>query len=93
MSTNGVNMDLDVLEWCFNCDEASKKANDIFNKVMDRNWLAHHGIHPFDLDAAWVELERQLEQLREPCVLTVTRATEMNASWNSFVANLMGRKA
>ena len=89
MSTKGVNMDLGVIEWCFNCDEASKRANDLFDKIMDRDWLLQHGIHPFDIDAAWAELEKQLAHLREPCLLTVTRATKPNASWDSFVANLV----
>jgi hypothetical protein len=84
----GVNMDLGVIEWSFNCDEASKNANDLFSKVMNRGWLLQKGIHPFDIDAAWAEVEKQLSQLGEPCVLTVTRATKPSALWDLFIANL-----
>ena len=82
-------MDLGVIEWGFKCDEASKRANELFDKVMDRDWLLQHGIHPFDTDTAWVEIEKQLSHLGESCLLTVTRATKPNARWDSFVANLV----
>ena len=82
-------MDLGVIEWCFNCDEASKRANELFDKVMDRGWLLEHGIPPFDSDAAWEEVVKQLSDLGEPCVLTITRVTKPSPSWDLFQANLM----
>lgn len=89
VSTKGMKVDLGAIEWSFDCDEASKKANDLFSEVMDRDWLIQHNIHPFDMDAAWTELKKQLSYLREPCVLNVTRAMKPNASWDSFVVNLV----
>jgi len=78
-----------VIEWCFDCDQASEAANDVFDTVMDRDWLLEHGIHPFDTDAAWEEVMKQLSHLREPCLLTIIRVAEPNPAWDSFQANLM----
>jgi len=82
-------MDSGVIEWCFDCDEASEKAREVFDGVMNRDWLLGHGIHPFDSDAAWKEVMKQLSLLREPCVLTVIRITEPNPKWDLFQANLI----
>ncbi len=82
-------MDAMVIEWCFDCDQASEAANDVFDTVMNREWLLEHGIHPFDTDAAWEEVKKQLSHLREPCLLTIIRVAEPNPSWDSFLANLM----
>jgi hypothetical protein len=82
-------MDAMVFEWCFDCDQASEAANDLFDTVMDRRWLLEHGIHPFDTDAAWEEVMKQLSHLREPCLLTIIRVAEPNPAWDSFQANLM----
>lgn len=82
-------MDVMVIEWCFDCDQASEAANDLFDTVMDRRWLLEHGIHPFDTDAAWEEVKKQLSHLREPCLLTIIRVAEPNPAWDSFQANLM----
>lgn len=82
-------MDAMVIEWCFDCDQASEAANDLFDTVMDRRWLLEHGIHPFDTDAAWEEVKKQLSHLREPCLLTIIRVAEPNPAWDSFQANLM----
>lgn len=82
-------MDAMVFEWCFDCDQASEAANDLFDTVMDRRWLLEHGIHPFDTDAAWEEVKKQLSHLREPCLLTIIRVAEPNPAWDSFQANLM----
>ena len=68
-------MDSAVLEWCFKCDKASQRANELFDKVMNRAWLLEHGIHPFDTDAAWEEVRKHLSRLGEPSVLTATRIT------------------
>ncbi len=81
-----------VLEWCFDCDQASEAANDVFDTVMNREWLLEHGIHPFDTDAAWEEVKKQLSHLREPCLLTIIRVAEPNPAWDSFQASLMKRK-
>jgi hypothetical protein len=56
---------------------------------MNREWLLEHGIHPFDTDAAWEEVKKQLSHLREPCLLTIIRVAEPNPAWDSFQANLM----
>jgi len=82
-------MDAMVIEWCFDCDQASEVANDVFDTVMNREWLLEHGIHPFDTDAAWEEVKKQLSHLREPCLLTIIRVAEPNPAWDSFQANLM----
>jgi hypothetical protein len=82
-------MDAMVIEWCFDCDQASEAANDVFDTVMNREWLLEHGIHPFDTDAAWEEVKKQLSHLREPCLLTIIRVAEPNPAWDSFQANLM----
>ena len=73
-------MDAMVLEWCFDCDQASEAANDVFDTVMDRGWLLEHGIHPFDTDAAWEEVRKHLSRLGEPSVLTAIRITQGNAT-------------
>ncbi len=73
-------MDAMVIEWCFDCDQASEAANDLFNTVMDRRWLLEHGIHPFDTDAAWEEVRKHLSRLGEPSVLTAIRITQGNAT-------------
>ena len=78
-----------VIEWRFDCDEASEKANEVFDTVMNREWLREHGIDPFDDDAAWEEVKKQLSHLREPCLLTIIRVAEPNPAWDSFQANLM----
>ena len=62
-----------VIEWCFKCDEASEKANELFDKVMNRDWLLRHGIPPFDIDAAWEEVSKRLSHICERHVLNVTR--------------------
>ncbi len=82
-------MDAMVIEWCFDCDQSSEAANDVFDTVMNREWLLEHGIHPFDTDAAWEEVKKQLSHLREPCLLTIIRVAEPNPAWDSFQANLM----
>ena len=82
-------MDSGVIEFRFNCDEASEKANELFDKVMNRDWLLEHGIDPFDTDGAWEEVKKQLSHLREPCLLTIIRVAEPNPAWDSFQANLM----
>lgn len=82
-------MDSGVIEWCFNYDEASEKAREVFDRVMNRDWLLEHGIDPFDSDAAWEEVKKQLSHLREPCLLTIIRVAEPNSAWDSFQANLM----
>ena len=84
-------MDSSVIEWRFNCDEASEKAREVFDRVMNRDWLLEHGIAPFDSDAAWEEVKKQLSHLREPCLLTLIRVAEPNLAWVSFQANLMKR--
>ena len=78
-----------VIEWCFVCDEASESAREVFDRVMNRDWLLEHGIHSFDTDAAWEEVMKQLSHLREPCLLTIIRVAEPNPAWDSFQANLM----
>jgi len=78
-----------VIEWRFDCDEASEKANEVFDTVMNREWLREHGIDPFDDDAAWAEVMKRLSDLREPCVLTIIRVAKPNPAWDSFQANLM----
>lgn len=82
-------MDSAVFEWCFKCDKASQRANELFDKVMDRGWLMEHGISPFDTDAAWEEVMKRLSDLKESCVLTVVRVTEPNPRWDLFQENLM----
>jgi len=83
-------MNSEVIEWCFKCDEASERANELFDKVMNRTWLLERGIDPFDSDAAWEEVRKQLFDLRERCVLTVIRIGEPNLGWNLFITNLTG---
>ena len=78
-----------VIEWSFDCDEASESAREVFDRVMDRGWLLEHGISPFDSDAAWEEVMKRLSDLKEPCVLTVVRITEPNPRWDLFQENLM----
>ena len=78
-----------VIEWSFDCDEASESAREVFDRVMNRDWLLEHGISPFDSDAAWEEVKKQLSHLREPCLLTIIRVAEPNPAWDSFQANLM----
>ncbi len=82
-------MDAMVIEWCFDCDQASEAANDVFDTVMNRDWLWEHGISLFDSDAAWEEVMKQLSDLREPCVLTIIRVAKPNTAWDLFQANLM----
>ncbi len=82
-------MDSGVIEWRFDCDEASESAREVFDRVMDRGWLLEHGISPFDSDAAWEEVMKRLSDLKEPCVLTVVRITEPNPRWDLFQENLM----
>jgi len=78
-----------VVEWRFDCDEASESAKEVFSTVMDYGWLQRHGIHPFDTEAAWEEVMKRLSDLKEPCVLTVVRITEPNPRWDLFQENLM----
>lgn len=74
-------MDSSVIEWRFCCDKASESAREVFDRVMNRDWLLEHGIHPFDSDAAWEEVRKHLAHLREPCgVLTAIRVTEGKAT-------------
>jgi len=82
-------MDLGVMEWGFNCDEASEGAREVFDRVMERGWRLEHGIDPFDDEAAWEEVMKQLSQLRERCLLTVIRVTKPNLRWDLFQANLL----
>ena len=79
-------MDARVIEWSFNCDEASESAKEVFDEVIGR-----HG--PLvDIDAEWEELYNQLSDLREPCVLTVSRpAHQQNPRLDLFIANLVKR--
>lgn len=62
-----------VIEWRFKCDEASKRANELFDNVMNRDWLLEHGIAPFDIDAAWEEVSKRLSPMGERHVLNITR--------------------
>lgn len=76
-------MDSGVIEFRFNCDEASKKANELFDKVMNRDWLLEHGIAPFDTDGAWEEVSKQLSHIGERHVLNVTRIVgHPNSRWD-----------
>ena len=82
-------MDSGVIEWRFDCDESSEAAKEVFDGVMNRDWLSEHGIAPFDSDGAWGAVMKQLSELKEPCVLTVIRVTEPNPRWDLFQENLM----
>ena len=84
-------MDSGVIEWRFDCDESSEAAKEVFDRVMNRDWLLEHGISPFDSDAAWEEVMKQLSDLREPCVLTVVRVAESNLGWDLFFTNIIKR--
>ena len=52
-----------VIEWRFNCDEASEVANEVFDTMMNRDWLREHSINLFDNDAVWGEVMKQLSQV------------------------------
>jgi hypothetical protein len=80
-----------VIEWSFDCDKASENAREVFDRVMNRDWLREHGISLVDIDAAWEELVKQLLTLGEPCVVTVIRVNEPNWKWDLFFTNLINR--
>jgi len=83
-------MDSGVIEWCFNCDEASEKAREVFDRVMNRDWLLEHGIHPFCTEAVWAELDRQLSQItkRSPVTRVRIREAEPNPCWDNLWTGL-----
>ena len=69
-----------VIEWSFDCDQASDAANAAFDTVMNRDWLLEHGIHPFDTDVAWEEAKKHMLYLGESSVLTNTKIIQGNAT-------------
>jgi hypothetical protein len=73
-----------VIEWRFDCDEASKQARETFDKVMNRDWLREHGIGPFDDDGAWQEVMKQLTKVtnRSPVTIVRLREAEANPCWD-----------
>lgn len=80
-----------VIEWQFDCDEASEKANEVFHTVMNYDWLREHGINPFDSDAAWEEVMKQLSQVtkRSPVTRVRIRAGEPNPCWDNLWTGLV----
>lgn len=82
MSDYGVpGMNSEIIEWCFDCEEASEAAREIFDRVMNTGWLLEHGIHPLNSDAAWEEVRKHLLHLGERCgVLTSIGITQVNAT-------------
>lgn len=80
-----------VIEWQFDCDEASQEAREVFDRVMNRDWLREHGIHPFDTEAIWVELDKQLSQVTKRSPVTRVRISEgePNSWWDSFWTGLV----
>ncbi len=73
-------MNTTVIEWSFDCDQASDVANSVFDTVMNRDWCREHGINPFDTDAVWEEARKHLSHLGEPSVLTNTKITQVNTT-------------
>ena len=75
-----------VTEWRFDCDEAFEKANEVFDTVMNREWLREHGIDPFDDDAAWTEVMKRLPEVmkRSPVTLVRIREGDANRCWDTL---------
>ena len=80
-----------VVEWRFDCDEASESAKEVFSTVMDYGWLQRYGIHPFDTEAIWAELDRQLSQVSKRSPVTRVRLSEGEPTpcWDNFWKSLM----
>lgn len=80
-----------IIEWRFDCNEASEKVNEVFDTVMNRDWLREHGIGPFDDDGAWEEVMKQLSQVTKRSPVTVVRIREgdTNLCWDSLWAELL----
>lgn len=80
-----------IIEWCFNCDEASETAREVFDRVMNYDWLREHGIHPFDTDAIWAELEKQLSKVSKQSPVTKVRIREGDANlrWDTLWTELV----
>ena len=66
-------MNSGIIEYCFHYDEASQAAKEVFDRVMSRDWNLDHGIHPFDIDAVWAEVAKQLSYIGNRASLTLTR--------------------
>jgi len=79
-----------IIEWCFDCDEASESAREVFDRVMNRDWLREHDIHPFDTDAIWAELDKQLSQVtkRSPATRIRIREGDTNLCWDTLWTEL-----
>jgi hypothetical protein len=80
-----------IIEWRFNCDEASETARKVFDKVMNYDWLREHGIQPFDSTAAWEEAMRQLSQVtkRSPVTRVRIREGKVNPCWDNLWTGLV----
>ncbi len=80
-----------VTEWRFDCDEASEKANEVFDTVMNRDWLREHGIDPFDYDAAWAEVMKRLPEVtkRSPVTRVRIREGKVNPCWDNLWTGLV----
>lgn len=80
-----------IIEWRFNGDEASPEQREIFDTVMNYDWLAKHGIHMFDTEAIWAELDKQLSQALERSPVTKFRLTEgeSNPCWDNLWTGLV----
>jgi len=90
-------MNSEIIVWSFHYDEASEAGREVFDKVMDRGWLLEHGIHPFDMDAAWAEVAKQLSHIGDRAFLNLTRISPGNATrdeqqhiWSKLYQLLVG---
>ncbi len=78
-------MNSGVIEFRFDCDEASEGAEEIFNRMMGVDCLLG------DWDAVYKELSKQIRQVTKRSPLTVVRIREAepNPCWGSLWANLL----
>jgi len=74
-----------IVEWRFDCDEASDIAKEVFNRVIGVDRF------PVDLDADYGELSEQLHQVtkRSPVTIVRIREGEANFYWDNLWTELI----